>query len=86
MFEVMSSVIEPQWHTSIGRYAVIKYPGFPSPHGELAHFYLVPTEDGSGIAFVAHRWFSRLPDEEKVFTHYDWVIERMIASLRFAKN
>jgi hypothetical protein len=70
-----------EWRTTIGPHAVYKFPAYPGPFGEASHCYLVPTEGKRAFLIVAHRNHLRDDHTWGEVTHYDWVIERIIATM-----
>jgi hypothetical protein len=71
------------YRTTIEGREVWRLPGFPSPYGDRLYFYIVPVGMGGRSAkFVADRFYpGEKYAEEGPPTHYDLVIERIIATL-----
>lgn len=76
----MRPMANEAWLTRIGSHDVYKLPAVPAPFGEGMHAYLVKSDSGRDAMIWAH---GKGADGRP--THYDWVIERMIASLRFTE-
>ncbi|NNG16542.1 MAG: hypothetical protein HKM89_08680 [Gemmatimonadales bacterium] len=59
--------------------SVARFPGFPGPYGDQAHYYVVDFGGGDYVELGAHRYWFRT--EEQVETRYDQVIETIIPTL-----
>jgi hypothetical protein len=79
---VFDPVLDESWKTRLGPHEVYKLPGAPGPSGEEAHCYLLKRGDG-GLLVWAHRMHPRDAAGERAVTHYDWVAERIIATMEF---
>jgi len=70
---------------SIGPLTVYQLPGFPGPYGDSAFYYLIPLEGGDMIEIGAHKFYFRAAHSpargELGETHYDNIIETLIATL-----
>jgi hypothetical protein len=72
---------------NVGPHEAFKLPGFPGPYGESAFVYIVPlSDDAAGaILVMGHKFDWRDRAGAKTPTHYDWVIERIVATLEVGK-
>ncbi len=64
---------------TIGELEVARFPGYPSPYGDQAHYYIVKFADGEHYELAAHRYFWHTP--EMTPTGYDRIIEKIIPTL-----
>jgi hypothetical protein len=83
---VFDMILEESWKTEIGRNKVYKLPAYPGPFGEEAHCYLLPRPDSTALLLIAHRMHPRDAAGKRAITHYDWVVEGIIASLFFVNE
>ncbi len=58
---------------------VSRFPGYPGPYGDQAHFYVVDFGGGDYVELMAHRYWFRT--KEHTETRYDEVIETIIPTL-----
>lgn len=71
-----------QFEISVGGRAVVRLPGYPGPYGDTAFYYLVPVAEDRAVELYAHRKYL---DGARGDTHYDRMIEGIIAMLKFFK-
>lgn len=72
--------VDPKWKIQLGTRDAIKLPGFPAPSGENVCCYLMPRTDGTVVLFIGVRTFGAVGGDRPQPTHYDWAIERIIAT------
>jgi len=72
----------------IGSHSVVVLPGFPSPYGEDAFFYLVPRGNGTSIGIIAPRFLRKrggsLKDRQP--SGLDSIVEGLIATIKIENN
>ncbi len=77
--ELAFRVFQPESTYRVTGLAVARFPGFPGPYGDQAHYYVVEVADGEYVEIAAHRhWFGGRAQGE---THYDEVIEAIIPTI-----
>ncbi len=77
--DVAARVLRSDTTYRINGMTVSRYPGYPGPYGDQAHYYLVEFSDGSFLELGAHRYDMTSPRADT--THYDRVIEAILPTL-----
>jgi len=79
--------VKDEWKCRIGPHDVYKLPGVPGPYGEGGYAYLVRAPVGDDVLIIGSRLCGdRVGSGAGEPTHYDWVIERIIASMTYMKD
>jgi hypothetical protein len=76
---IIFSLLREGTEMMIGGRRAFRFPGYPGPYGDQAHYYVVEMGPGRYLELMAHRSYFR--DAEMRETAYDHVIEAVIASL-----
>jgi hypothetical protein len=82
----MKAMLKEGEKKSIGGHVVYQLPGFPGPYGDSAFYYILPVDGGDVLEFGAHKFYFRgvhPKSEDPAQTHYDRIIEQVIATLEF---
>ncbi len=75
-----------KFHINIGKYTVVKLPGYPGPYGKGVFYYLLPISDEIVIEFYAHKKrfkFHKSSKDKSMETKYDTIIEKIISTFKF---
>jgi hypothetical protein len=83
-FEFLSTTIPKfdQYRTAIDGRRVWKLPAFPGPYGDQLFYYIVPIGmGGRSLEIGGHRYYFDRDGAKGAPSHYDAVIERIIATL-----
>jgi hypothetical protein len=77
--DLVFRLFQPDSTYSAGTMRVFRFPGYPGPYGDRAHYYLVQWPDSSYIEIGADRY--RVMGNHQTLTDYGQVIEALIPTL-----
>jgi len=77
--ETVLRLLQPDSTYALGSLTVFRFPGFPGPYGDQAHYYLVRWPDSTVLELAGHR--NRWRVSPATPTGYGQVIEQMIPTL-----
>lgn len=83
-------ISEKEFERVLGGRKAYRLPGYPGPHGDQAHYYLVPLSQDRVLQITAHKYyFNRKKDPTSGLypqTSYDKVIETIIETIELTED